>query len=259
MEDSWHRVSYNKNKKLDNKKNTNDFKQNNHKKILCNNILLGIPCTYGAKCLYAHDVEEQNIEPIRKKAYDIIKNKCENINDIDLTSFEEQELYKNLLVLTKVCEACLNNKCAGGYNCKHGTFTHKYKVCYYDLIYGNCENKECKYIHLTNFGLNSYNKPKAKDKDKDKGVINDEINNMYINIIDEPQRESKKQDFKFNINYNFKTIIPIGTILTEEYFINESFKKIYQDDESDESNKSDVSIDSCDISIFEEKIDNLYI
>jgi hypothetical protein len=243
MEDSWHKVSYNKTKKPETKKLIIDSK-NNHKKILCNNILTGIPCTYGNKCLYAHDVEEQNVDTIRKQAYDIVKNKCENIGSIDLTI--ETELYKNLLVLTKVCDSCINKKCAGGYNCKHGTFTPKYKVCYYDLLYGNCENKDCKYIHLTKFGLKSYN----KSKEKENKIINEEIDKICSDI----KKEEQKQDFKFNVNYNFKTIVPIGTLLTEEYFLNESIKKIYEDEESgDESNKSEISIDSCDISIFEER------
>src|ERR1700722_17114726 len=46
----------------------------NMKKILCNNMLIRGKCNYGNKCLYAHNIYEQNVDPIRKKAYDIIMN-----------------------------------------------------------------------------------------------------------------------------------------------------------------------------------------
>ena len=49
--------------------------------MLCNNFLEGKVCSYGDKCLYAHSIKDQNIDPIKKKAYDIILNEFEYNTD----------------------------------------------------------------------------------------------------------------------------------------------------------------------------------
>ncbi len=161
--------SYNQNQELDqdqdqdkhdNYNNTYDNgsesyrkqKNDNYKKILCKNINNIGKCIYNNKCLYAHSLDEQNVEPIRKIAYDMIKNN-ENLSNIDLN--KSKHLYNNLLALSKVCSHCEEGICTGGYNCKHGACDKMYVICQIDLNKGTCDNKCCK-IHLTSKGLIPY-------------------------------------------------------------------------------------------------------
>jgi len=121
-----------------------------HNKILCINILQNNKCSYGKKCVYAHSLETQTLSPYRKMAYDII-NSQNNLKCVNL--IDDNELLENLIKLTKVCMTCNNKRCPGGYNCRHGAIDFKHKICYDDLIYGDCKRKECKSIHLTTRGL----------------------------------------------------------------------------------------------------------
>lgn len=58
------------------------------KKILCNNMIMRGKCNYGNKCNYAHNIEEQNVDMNRKKAYDII------MDNKAITSQPDTELQK---------------------------------------------------------------------------------------------------------------------------------------------------------------------
>ena len=143
-----------------NKYNTydNDYhdpKKENHKKILCHNILEYGKCNYGTKCLYAHNLDEQKIDTKRQRAINLIHSN-ESLDEIDL--MRDKDLYKNLCVLTKMCTKCIDNKCEGGYNCKYGSCDENNLVCYDDLNYGRCENKNCSFIHLSIRGLKPYYK-----------------------------------------------------------------------------------------------------
>lgn len=129
-------------------------RNDNYKKILCKNIINGNKCIYNDKCLYAHNLEEQNMDSIRKIAYDLIK-KNDDLSYIDLSS--NRLLYNNLICLSKVCSQCINGVCTGGYNCKHGACDKKYAICQTDLNKGTC-NGECGYRHLTKKGLVPYGK-----------------------------------------------------------------------------------------------------
>lgn len=124
----------------------------NYKKILCKNINNVGKCIYNNKCLYAHSLEEQNVDSIRILAYDMIK-KDDDLSHIDLS--KNKHLYNNLLSLTKECQQCLDRKCTGGYNCKHGVCDKNYVICQIDLNKGTCEGG-CKKIHLTEKGLIPY-------------------------------------------------------------------------------------------------------
>ena len=110
-------------KKNTEQKQNDEFDINGRKKILCQNMIKNNQCKYGDKCSYAHNLNEQNILPLRKRAYDIIKNNID-LNNIDLHS--EENLYKTLLELTKSCKNCNNNNCIGGYNCKLGVYNKNY-------------------------------------------------------------------------------------------------------------------------------------
>jgi hypothetical protein len=130
------------------------YDNKNHKKILCNNIISDNECPYGTKCLYAHSMEEQNVDDLRKKAYDMIL-KDDDLSSIDLKS--NYELYETLLELTHVCENCVKHRCTGGYNCKYGVYDEQYQLCKTDIVFGDCDGN-CGNIHLTSKGLKCYNK-----------------------------------------------------------------------------------------------------
>jgi len=139
------------------------------KKILCYNILNNKKCNYGNKCLYAHGLAEQKIEPLRHKVYTIIKN-TDNLNNINLIN--DNNLFDTILQLTKVCTMCNKNICSGGYNCKNGAISNKYKICYDDLIFGNCKRVTCGSVHLTKKGLIPYNVQKFKNTKKIQNKVN---------------------------------------------------------------------------------------
>jgi hypothetical protein len=177
MTDKWTLV---KNKKMNKNKFYNYEPEYNyniysdpktHKKILCKNILSNKQCTYYNKCLYAHSIEDQNVDDIRKLAYDIIKNP--NLYDIK-EILENNELKETFLELTKLCNDCSKNICPGGYNCKYGAINKKYVVCYNDIFYhsnGGCRNNLCKYVHIFK------NQMSKKEEIYDKEVIENKQQN----------------------------------------------------------------------------------
>lgn len=127
-------------------------KNDNYKKILCKNINNIGRCIYNNKCLYAHSLEEQNIEPIRLIAYNMIKKK-DDLSHLDLS--KSKHLYNHLQSLSKLCQHCDEGTCTGGYNCKHGACDKIYVICQTDLNKGTCEGA-CGKIHLTTKGLVPY-------------------------------------------------------------------------------------------------------
>ena len=143
-------------------------KENNFKKLLCYNIVNNNDCIYKNKCMFAHELKEQKKDILRDYIYKIIlvyDDLC-NIN-----IFENKNLMNELLIYTKECKNCINNKCPGGYNCKFGACTKELKICYNDLLYGKCfyslKSEINKYgktykkcingIHLTEKNLVPYN------------------------------------------------------------------------------------------------------
>ena len=237
MDNKWITVTNKRNSKKHNQYKFNNFNKykkkdfkiadDNIKKLLCNNVLEYGECHYGDKCMYAHSLDEQNVEPIRKKAYDIIVDKIKLYDKPDI------ELAKTLLELTKTCENCNKKKCSGGYNCKYGTFDKKYQICSDDLNYGICYNTSCNNIHLTNKGL----KP------------------LYYNNKNDTIKIIKYVDINKNIN------IPDGILVTEDLLLKLSGNKknnIYETDSDNDSIEriknylDDISDSdkSCDESIF---------
>ena len=132
-------------------KNTNNF--SNSKKVLCFNVLANKVCNYGSKCMYAHNLNEQKIEPMRHKIYTILKS-SNDLSNIDLIN--DNKLYSGLLQMTKVCSFCMKKICPGGYNCRNGSINIKYKICFDDLQNGNCIKTNCMSVHLTSRGLVPY-------------------------------------------------------------------------------------------------------
>lgn len=161
------------------------------KKMLCINIIKNGSCPYGYRCLYAHNLNEQSIDPLKKKAYDVIKSFDDhdqhNKNIIDLS--EDDDLAKTFLIYTKVCTECKNKKCTGGYNCKFGAISNEYQLCYNDLMYGSCNNFDCKKKHITKRGILPIMKQK-KLQDIKKNIEN----NLLINLNKTITYDSESSD-----------------------------------------------------------------
>ena len=133
--------------RIDSKNNLTNFNANskrffkkddikNHKKILCCNIVLYNHCDYDTKCMYAHSLNEQNINENRKQAYNIL-NSTQDLSHLDLR--KNPALYASLSELTQCCNNCIKKKCTGGYNCKHGAcLMLQYNIALPYLIYRTC-------------------------------------------------------------------------------------------------------------------------
>jgi hypothetical protein len=120
---------------------------------------------------------------------------------------------KDLLTYTKLCDNCINKKCTGGYNCKYGSCLQKYLICYDDLNYNHCTDKNCEKIHLSKRNLKPILNKIYYTIDNDKGLIDCKSSEMMWNII--------------FINYNIKQFTQKRIDkLTNEY--NLDFKEIKQ-------------------------------
>jgi hypothetical protein len=194
--------------------NNSNRKNDNLKKILCHNILTYKECRYGDKCMYAHNLNEQNIDKNRQHVYDVLEKT--DMSDINLQI--DKKLYNSLLELTKLCEHCAKNSCGGGYNCKFGACSKKFHICSKDLNFGNCIGK-CSCVHLTDRGLTPYN-----------GSFN-----------------------KIDVNRtNITGILLSDDFFKKMYLFNDDLKKnINKDALSDMSDESYDSIDEFNKSIFE--------
>jgi|AntRauTorckE6833_2_1112554.scaffolds.fasta_scaffold16447_2 hypothetical protein len=141
--------------------NFNDKLQNNKgsisKRVLCYNVLNNKDCNYKNKCMYAHSLSEQKIDTIRHKVYTILKddNDLSNLNVVN-----DKKLFETLTQLTKICIQCAKGVCPGGYNCRNGALNQKYRICYEDLMYGNCRRPKCYSIHLTDRNFRPYTEQK---------------------------------------------------------------------------------------------------
>ena len=112
----------------------------NEKRLLCYSIIHGTQCPYHDKCTYAHSIEEQRIDNDRFVLYQIILD-AEIMNFNSESNQKKEEIYKNLLFSTHVCDKCTSSHCTGGYNCRNGIFDPTMKICRNDLMTGECLNK----------------------------------------------------------------------------------------------------------------------
>lgn len=145
-----------------------------NKYMLCINMLNDGQCRYGNICTYAHGLNDQTIEPIRKYVYNLIDN---NVKLDKLDFINNMDVYNCMIKLTKMCTKCENNNCIGGYNCRSGACMKKYHICYDDLTYGNCKYINCDCVHLTRRGLVPYidQENNASIEDFDKKALEEEI------------------------------------------------------------------------------------
>lgn len=225
----------------------NKIDKNNIKKMLCFNMLNKKDCNYGNKCMYAHNLEEQKKEPMRKEAYDIILDK-KDLSDIDLVI--NRDLYHVLVQLSRTCSYCNKGVCTGGYNCKYGAIRTSYQICYDDLTDGRCQKVNCPNVHLTKKGLVPYSKQKLNRR-----MENDKNKQLYSTIVQTgvSKKDKDKEKEKEKI-----TDVPLGTLLNDTFFL-KKIKKMDYDSDSEQSDDSVEKIrnylnqdsdDSCDESIF---------
>ena len=194
----------------------------NTKKVLCQNIIRNNMCPYADKCNFAHNMNEQTVDTLRKTTYDIIINgNYSNINE-KTNGINMDDLYKCFIQLTKICDLCINKKCTGFYNCKNGVFDMQYQVCHNDLHNGICYIVSCNKIHLTNKGLKSFNEYK-----KEKYIDNTPNVKKWCDIANDNNNNNNNSDYIEDNN---------SSCLFEKLFINKNVNKIYDDlsDESDE-------------------------
>ena len=211
----------------------------NKKRILCYNILHSPnTCKYGAKCDYAHSLDDQIIDPIRDKVYNMLRK------DVDMTLIDlihDKELYNTLSTLTRVCRECSKKLCPGGYNCRMGALNEKYRICYDDMMYGTCSRGECKYIHLTNKGLKPYI---IQKKIHDNKVRSNSSNkwNMSHPVINTNTRNTNTNTNTRNNEYVINKILD-GSLLTDKIL------RSYLDDDLDNLIDSDTDSSTEDFKI----------
>ncbi len=186
----------------------------NFKKLLCYNTIKNIPCTYKVKCLFAHNLEEQQKDHYRDLIYKMIMT----YNDLsDINIYNDNELFDNLITYTYECKNCINNQCAGGYNCKYGVCIKSLKICYNDLVYGKCSNKLCNNIcihghHLTEKKLIPYNQYLFV-KNINIKIINVDNENGNGNDIDDDKNQNQNLKAYSMIKLNNDNIKKIKNIL----------------------------------------------
>lgn len=176
-------------------------------RLLCCNMLNHSKCNYGNRCLFAHNVDEQRVDNNRMIVYDIIKSK-EPLDNIDLS--RDDNLYRTMVIFTRVCRNCTLGLCAGGMNCKHGVMEKKYRLCYKDITYGDCSSVHCDAIHLTIRGLIPRNsKERRIDTTSTSHVISVPrviLTNDYFNGSDSSDDIDDIDDLDIGINDILKII-----------------------------------------------------
>lgn len=169
---------------------------NTDKRMLCFAINTNRPCIYGDRCTYAHNLNEQKVYSLRKRAYDIITSDC-NLDDINL--YESRDLYNELYTLSKLCTSCAKNTCSGGYNCKYGVLNAKYQICLDDLNTGYCRFRNCKRKHLTERGLIPFNVQKKRSESifvKKNRKLKIRGEDIAKSIINSTSSDTESEDFE---------------------------------------------------------------
>lgn len=112
----------------------------NEKRLICFSVIKNQACNYGEQCTYAHSLYEQKIDDDKKFIYQIIFDK-NLMNICSITNPKIEEIYRNLLFMTNICNDCKNMTCTGGFNCRNGVCHESIKICKNDLLTGECLNK----------------------------------------------------------------------------------------------------------------------
>ena len=207
-----------------------EYIPNNAKRILCYNMLNCKTCKYQHKCLYAHSLSEQKIDPIRHKVYTMLDNKT-NLSKINLVN--DKKLFDTFMLLTKVCRGCIKQTCTGGYNCREGAANNRYRICYDDIMYGTCKRRNCMYIHLTKRGLRPYVLQKTihNNKGNDNPWKNTHRKKAMIENL---QNKITRRDFslasvEYNKNFTDNVNEITGIPLSDNFFLSMLSKKHHND------------------------------
>lgn len=144
--------------------------QFNKKRLICFSAINDEKCCYGNNCTYAHSLEEQQIDDEKKFIYQIILDKI-LMNFFSMTNPKTDEIYKQLLFLTNICESCLSQKCTGGYNCRNGINNRSLKICKNDLLTGECLNKILN-IQMDDDIIKKISSPNFRACEEYKGCLN---------------------------------------------------------------------------------------
>lgn len=118
---------------------------NHPKNAMCSFLINNGLCKKMDTCHKCHDITKQRLQPIKNIIYKLLFN-CHKIWSYPVNQSMEK-IYEGLLVHTKSCRKCENNKCIGGHNCHSGYSCNAAKICYQDLVFGNCQNQ----IYIVNF------------------------------------------------------------------------------------------------------------
>lgn len=180
-------------------KDIQDVNKVKWKTMLCENMVFSGSCSFGNHCHYAHSKKEQIMDPMRKKVFDII-NSHTNIAKLDL--IHNEDLYKTLLIFTRLCYKCMNNECVGGINCKCGISDEKYLICKDDLYSGQCF-RNCNSTHLTEFGLIPYKvqfmlNSENKNEIKPPNSLKEQLQVIMNNQSEPDEPEETLDDVIFN-------------------------------------------------------------
>ena len=209
----------------------NNSTSNNFKRILCFNVINNAVCTYGSKCVYAHSLSDQKIEPLRHKIYTIIRSDT-NLKDLDLV--KDDKLFRGMLELTKLCTMCVKKSCPGGYNCRNGAINIDCRICFDDFMYGNCRRPNCTSKHLTERGMISYYDQLSKSTGRPvDDLINERKDKIKKNIVKiEPILPKPVKPYVDTSN-SMK-----GVMLTEKFLMNyingsREIKEVLSDSENE--------------------------
>ncbi len=231
----------------------------NHKKILCKNYINSNFCRHGYKCSYAHNLEEQNIDAYRQNTLDILKSDTD-LSYINFSQYQYKILMKDLLTYTKLCDSCVEKKCTGGYNCKYGSCSEKFVICYDDLNYNYCTNYNCSKIHLSKRNL----KPILKKIYYTVQELGQRLDNNINNLSEFPVlSNSNKKDFSLDL-HKLTPFINNNYDIKDKEEHKQDDKQEHQKDNTDikdNTDNKDIDIDSDsdtkDNEILDEIIDNL--
>lgn len=177
--------------------------------------------------MYAHSLSEQRVDALRHKVYSIIRY-THDLSGINLV--DDEKLFKTIQQLTRVCPQCAKNICSGGMNCRHGAINNKTRVCYNDLMRGDCRSPDCPSVHLTHRGLIPYNIQKERkraEQEDAKSTDSDDTSPTEIRaFITRQSRRSSKENIT-------------GVLLTDTY-VRDNFGHTDETESDDEHNVDQI-------------------
>ncbi len=227
----------------------------NFKKLLCYNIVNNCKCVYKHKCMFAHTLDEQKKEPIRQFIHNMLYE-WEDLSNVNIN--DDKYLLDELIILTKECKNCINNKCPGGYNCRFGTCLRENKICYNDMMYGKCYNMLMKInndnddnilykcihgIHLTEKKFIPYNQRMLS-----------ELKNLDSNFLIKHNINFNSKNNIISIELNDNTIGLIKDIISNKISKTDIINNLKKN--NDDIFKNDELLNNCeDDDIFKDIID----